>query len=500
MTEPSPAGPRHDFSSISGQMVRGTAWMVAMRWAVRLIGLVNTVIIVRLLTPEDFGIMIMAMVVSAFIEVLFEADADVALLRNTAAGRRDYDSAWTLRILMGGLATAAIFLSAPLVAHYYGDERVTFVVQVVAFRALIMGFENPGVVDFRKHFDFRREFTYWVARRLTMFVLGLALVLWMRSYLALALTVPLAAAVAVAMSFVMSPYRPRLDLGRAGALWSFSRWAIVYQVSRFICERGDQFIIGRVATPEGLGHYYVATDTATLPTEEVVLPVVRALIPTYAQIAHDDGEIRRGFRAVLGFMAILCFSFGAGLAAVSEDFVLGILGDQWAPAVPLFFWSALYGAAAGMIQSIRPYMWSRGHEQVLAFVNVGYAAMLTAVVVFVASRYALVDVAMARTAVSAVAAVATLGVVVALTPVSAGDIAAEVWRPLLAAAAMGMAVWQLHVDWPWRLLSLGQDVATGILVFAAVLFALWAKAGRPAGAEAEIVKLARAKLARRRGR
>ena len=77
-------------------LVRGSAWMIGMRWAVRGLGLVSTVILARLLTPEDFGIVAMAMVVIAMLEVFTHFGTDLALLRRQELSRDYYDSAWTI--------------------------------------------------------------------------------------------------------------------------------------------------------------------------------------------------------------------------------------------------------------------------------------------------------------------------------------------------------------------------------------------------------------------
>ena len=196
----------HDFNSVKGHMARGALWMVGMRWTLRLVGLANILIIARLLTPDDFGVSTMAWIIVEFLIMLAETDVDVCLLRSNYTSRDYMDSAWTMKILLG-IATFIILVAvSPLTPYYYHDDRVPLVIQIVALRALLMGFENIGVVEFRRHLDFSKEFRYTIWRRLIVLGFGLGLVLVFRNYLALALAAPVSELITLIMSFVMSSY------------------------------------------------------------------------------------------------------------------------------------------------------------------------------------------------------------------------------------------------------------------------------------------------------
>lgn len=298
----------HDYKSISTHMAKGAIWMVMMRWSLKAIGLINTIIIARLLTPDDFGIIAMAMIAFALLETLSDVDADNILLRNKNAAREDYDSTWTIKVILGVGVTAGMFAVAPLCALYFDDERVTTVIQIISFRALIIGFENVGVVDFRKDLNFSKEFRYWIYRRITLFVFSLTLVFALRSYYALAIAIPLSAAITVAISFKMSSYRPRFCFKKFKEIWAFSVWLLVERYSDFFANRADEIIIGGISNTSTMGSYHVGSDLAMLPTREVVLPMTRALVPTYSKIAHDGEELRKAFCGVFNYVAILCAS------------------------------------------------------------------------------------------------------------------------------------------------------------------------------------------------
>ena len=121
------SAPERPESSIRAgrELARGSAWMIGMRWAIRGVGLVSTIILARLLAPDDFGVVAMAMVAVAILESFTNTGTDLALLRNTEATREHYDTAWTLEIIQAVLLAAVLFASAPLVGGHFEDPRVT---------------------------------------------------------------------------------------------------------------------------------------------------------------------------------------------------------------------------------------------------------------------------------------------------------------------------------------------------------------------------------------
>jgi lipopolysaccharide exporter len=125
------------------------------------IGLINTVIIAWLLTPDDFGVVAISMISFAFLEAMSDANRGKALIRNKHMAREDYDSARTIKVMVGVGLTAAAFAITPLCAVYFTDERVVTAVQIISLRALFLGFKSTGVAGFRRDLIFR-EFSYWI--------------------------------------------------------------------------------------------------------------------------------------------------------------------------------------------------------------------------------------------------------------------------------------------------------------------------------------------------
>ncbi|MEQ9638589.1 MAG: lipopolysaccharide biosynthesis protein [Alphaproteobacteria bacterium] len=474
----------HTAGTIGPHMVRGAAWMVGMRWCVRLIGLVSTAILARLLTPTDFGILAMAMVFVGLLEVLLETGIDQTVIRLKNPTRQDYDSAWTMQIMVGATLTVLIFLSAPFVADFFEEPRLELAVQVLSLRAVGLGLVNIGVVNFRRQLDFAKEFRYALYRKLIGFVVTITCAVILRSYWAMIIGMVMLPWLDVLLSNTMQPYRPRLCTARLLHLWRFTRWLVLTNTIDFVRRRFDQFVVARVAGTTPLANYYIAEDIAVAPSLEVLWPIGRALLPTYSKLIGQPLEAARAYLATVGFVAVLALPIGAGLAVVADDLVLVVLGPQWTAAGPLVAWLGFAGALMGFTGVIHPFFTALGYVRMYAWMVVAEVAVFVPTVIWAGSVGGVEAVAIARLCVVAVSLPCFLFMSTRVAPVSVLALAGAVVRPLFASAAMYVGVRWVHAEGiDIAILRLLLDIVAGVVIYAGVLSVLWLLAGRPDGAE-----------------
>jgi O-antigen/teichoic acid export membrane protein len=461
--------------------------MVAMRWTVRSIGLLNTVILARLLIPQDFGLVAMANVVLGLLDAVTNPNVDIPLIRG-ATGRSQYDSAWTLQVLAGWVKCGLYLAIAPLLVKYYGDPRVGTIACILAFRPAIEGFENIGQVDFRRHLQFDKEFRYWVYRRLLAFVLTVGIAVWLRNYLALAIAAPISAAVTVSLSYVMSRYRPRFTTRHLRDIWKFSRWWMLLESMGFFGNRGEAFILGGLTTPQVIGAYAVSADVTAHLTHDVVGPIGRSLIPAYAKMSHDASRLLRAFQ--LSFAALASFSLAAGVGAsvIAKDLVLVLLGGKWLIATPFVQLLAIHAAFWSIVESMQPYFMVTNRERLFSLCMAAYAIILIPAIALAAHTASVETVALTRSATTILFSMGMLGVLVATGAFTAKALVSYLWRPLVAAVLMGISVW--FIDFSGApIVVLALRVTTGLIIFPLVIVLLWGITGRPNGIESTIAKL-----------
>ena len=119
------------------KLFSGAVLMVALGLFVKVIGLLSTLVLARLLTPADFGLVALVMAVYAFIELLNALGFDVVLIQKQDASKEHYDTAWTLKVVFSAVALVIMILVATPMATFYGDERVTVLAYCLSLMFLL---------------------------------------------------------------------------------------------------------------------------------------------------------------------------------------------------------------------------------------------------------------------------------------------------------------------------------------------------------------------------
>ncbi|GAA0540546.1 O-antigen/teichoic acid export membrane protein [Rhizomicrobium palustre] len=472
-------------------MLKGSAWMISLRWAMRLIGVVSTIILARILTPQDFGIVAVAMILVGLFEMLNMTGQAAAIVRLEAPTREHYDSAWTVSVAIGLFIAAAILIAAPFTEHYFHEPRAILVMQCLAVRAVLGGLENIGTVDFSRELRFDRFFVYNVVTKVLQFVLTVTLAVVLRNYWALVVGILAGQASRTALSYWMSPFRPRLSFARTGEIWSFSIWTFARSVAGYLQTQVDNIAIGGIAGAAMMGRYTVAKDIATSPTQEIMTPMIAALFPVMSKCRNDPEELHRLYLRMLGWSAIICLSTGVGVAMVAPDMVRVILGPKWIDATPLVVFMALNAATATLLSGTGTLLDVLGKPGLSAQIQWTRFALFTAVIFAVAWSFrSVMAVVETRVIVSALFIPSVIFAVRNASGVSARDHLSAMWRPALAAAGMALAIWGVHGINPFGpLIRLSVDVLVGALSFTGLLLGLWELSGRPRAAEGDILTL-----------
>jgi len=478
--------------------------MIASRWAMRFVGLLSTIILARLLAPEDFGLIAMALIAYGLLETISYAGVDLALMRGGADSREHYDTAWTVQILQGLFIAICLASAAPFVAGYFAEPRAMAVMWWISVRAVIESLGNIGVVAFRKELDFAKEFRYLIYNKIIGFVTVVGAALVLRNYWALVIGSMVGAVMSVALSYRMHPYRPRPSLARIREIWGFSQGLVVSRIGSYLNRRCDEFVVGGAAGTTAMGSYHVATELATLPSNELVMPIRRAMFPTLSKIANEREAFVASVLSSFSAVAAMCLFTAFTLMSLAPEVVAVVLGGKWSDAVPLIRWLAVYGGFSALVLVLEVPLWVAGRTDITARQAWLELAAIVPAVLLGVQAWGAEGAAAARASVAVVMVPVMMGFTARHGGVAFARLAAAVSRPLAAALAMAAAAHLLPLP---GFAGGGTAVATAVsllakgalcvLLYPALLLLLWRLAGRPPGFEPVAIDFVRAAWQRR---
>lgn len=482
--------------SLRRSMAKGAVWMTLLRLSDRTIGIVSTMFLARLLVPEDFGLIAMAMSLIAGIEILSAFSFDLSLIRLRNAERAHYDTAWTLNILASLTNAMVLLLLASPAAVFFAEPRVESIVRWLALYVAIQGFANIGVVAFQKELQFHREFILGMTKRVVSFCVTVSLAFMLRTYWALVVGMIISAGLGVLLSYGMHSYRPRLCFSARTELFLFSKWMLLNNVLIFLIHRTTDLVVGRVSGPQALGTYSVAYEISNLPTTELVFPITRAVFPGYSKMSHDLSEIRRGFVDVLSVILLFVLPAGLGVVAVAEPLINVVLGSQWTAAIPLVKILGVFGVLRAATSNTGAVYMALGLPRIITYLSVLYLVLLGGALFVLVPRHGAIGAACSVLFAASIQIPIGFIVLGRIIDMSLDTFMGCVWRPLVSALVM-VGVVSATLSWLASqgyesLLQLAIAVPLGAASYGGSVLGLWVLSRRPQGGEAVLLPYLRA--------
>ncbi|MEO0061567.1 MAG: hypothetical protein RLZZ08_127 [Pseudomonadota bacterium] len=484
--------------TIKASVGKGALALGATRLLINLSGMVALVILARMLTPQDFGLVAIGTTVLGIVVALTELSLGSALIQRAELDRAHIDSAWTMAMLRALAITAAFAATAYPLAVVYDDMRLVPVFIVSGATGAMTGLVNPMIALQTRQMRFRPMLVVQFSQKVAGLAVSIALAFWLHNYWAIVAGTAIGTGLATLVSYVQVPYRPRFTLSRARDLMGFSSWLFLGQLMNVLNWRFDQLVIGLYLPKAQLGIYSMADNLSAIPSREAITPLVHALFPGFSRVQGDINRLRRAYLTAQGAIALAALPLAAGLALLAQPIVEVALGAKWLGAVPFVqVISVCYGVQT-LVSAVRPLAMAQGMTRSLFYRESAGLALRIPLVLAGLIGWGLTGLVWGRL-ISAVLGVAiSLGMIRNMLGLS---LWAQVWsnrRTLAALAVMCMAVAvgdrELVSQHFTPILRIALLVPLGGISFFGSLGLLWVSGGRRAGAEQELIGLLRGAL------
>jgi PST family polysaccharide transporter len=333
---PSTPAERGEHDDLDTKIMRSSAWATLGYGGTNALSLLTTIVLARLLLPEDFGVVALALALLAVAYIAQESGLGAALIVYRGDLPRAAAAVMVFSPLVALCLYVVFFAAAPIAADFFGEPRLTDVVRVMSVVLLLRGLTVMPMALLQRDLRFGPitavELSAGVAQATTAIALALAGAgLWSLVGGQLAFS-----SATVLLAWVFSPIRPApFD----------ARWATVRELGRYgrhvalanLLNYGNAnsegIIVGRVLGATMLGYYTIAGRLASLPVKVIGNIVGRGVFAALARVRDDPVRFRQIWLDNIERLALLSTPAAIGLALVAEPFVLTVLGDEWRPAI-----------------------------------------------------------------------------------------------------------------------------------------------------------------------
>ncbi len=489
--------------SILARTTRGAGWIFAFRLFTRVLGTFSNIILAALLLPADFGIWTLGTASMQMVETLSYVGVEDALVREKAPDRAMYNTGFTLNLLRGLLVGAVMALAAYPVSLFYQQPALLPVLLILGLGSVIEAAGNIGMVDYRRSFEFDREFFWLAVPRVLQVLTMIVVAVLTRSYVALLAGIMVARVVKWVMGYVLHPFRPRLSLASWRHLLGFSAWTWVVSMAVLLRDQAPKAVIGFMLPAKILGMFGFGMDLAGMPITELVAPMSRSAFSGFSVGRHEGESGGETYLRIVSFIAVFTVPVGVGLSLVADPLVRLALGTEWLGTVPLISIVSLLSSFAVYGYLGWTLFFAHGRLK-LVFVITATGALLRLLLLYLLlPRLELVGAALAVFLTSMLEDLAYIVLVRIYFAARFSVLWARNWRFLFAALLMAVVLYAAGLGWvpvvADRLtlsLHLLLVVPLGAALYAGTLVATWMLSGRPDGTEADLLRLIAGRLAR----
>lgn len=323
--------------SIRDSVLRGLNWLGAARLVGQAVTWFTTLFVIRLLMPEDYGLMAMAAIPLFFAEMLGELGVGAVLVQRPTIDETLLRAVATMAYLLGiGLGILLLLLATPI-SIVFREPEVATIIMALAVIFPINSLRLVPEAMLWRNMDFKKKasaelIAAVIAAVATLTMAWLGFGVW-------SLVTGIFVASVVRTSLIVYMYgawiRPTKQLRGLRDVLHFGAWLVVEKMMFVVYARTDAAVVARVMGAEPTGVLSVASNLATLPMQKVNGIINDISLPAFARINERGEGLKRHLTMTVGWMSLIAFPVFFGMSAVAEPLVIAVLGEKWAPAIPL---------------------------------------------------------------------------------------------------------------------------------------------------------------------
>jgi O-antigen/teichoic acid export membrane protein len=331
--------------TLDRSLLHGVAWTAAAKWASQALSWVSWLIVARLLSPEDYGLVGMATIYLGLITLLSEFGLGTAVLAVRELNVEQINQLNGLAVLLGLASLLGSCIVAIPVGHFFRAPQLPLVVVVMSTTFVIASFKTVPLALLQRDLRFKALALIELSQALVLAISMIGFAVAGFRYWTLVCGGVLGAAIST--GWVLRLRRVPLALPRPNSLkraMTVSSDVLIGRLCWYASANADFLVAGRILGKAALGVYNVAWTLASIPAERVVALVGQVTPAFFSAVQTDPPAIRRYLLGITEGIALITFPVSLGLALVARDFVVVVLGSKWEGAILALQLLAAYAA------------------------------------------------------------------------------------------------------------------------------------------------------------
>lgn len=322
--------------SLSDQSMNGLFWLLIDKLGSSTVNFAITIILARLLTPEDFGLVAMVLIFFELSSTFIESGFFPALVREKEITEKDKTTTFTFNLISALIVYAALFWAAPAIAAFFDQEALTLIVRIMGLNLIIYAFSIIQRAHLTQQIDFK---TQTKVRFVAVVISGSAAIILALSgwgvWSLIAKTL-LMALIDTSLLWFVRPWKPKLKIHRKSfnKLFGFGYKILLSSLLDKFYQQIYKLLIGKYFSSAALGFYTQAANFSNILINTLFRTLEKVTYPVLAKLQDNKARLKNGYRKVIKMSSFIIIPSMVILGVMAKPLIFLLMGEKWLPAVP----------------------------------------------------------------------------------------------------------------------------------------------------------------------
>lgn len=321
--------------SLKQKTTSGLLWSFADNFSNLGIHFIFGIILARILSPEEFGLVGMLTIFVAVSQSFSNSGFSQALIRKKNPTQADYSTVFFFNLIIGVLCFVILFLCSGYISRFFREPQLKPLVQVLGFSVVISAFSIIQRTILTRRIDFKLQTKISVISSLASGIIAIMMAYLGFGVWSLVIKTITAYAITSILLWSWNKWKPALifSIRSLKDLFSFGSKLLMSGLIDTIYHNVYYLIIGKYFSAQELGYYSRADQFRTLPSSNLTTVIQRVSYPVLSGIREDLPKLKEAYRRLIKSTMLICFVLMLGMAAVARSLVLSLIGERWEPSV-----------------------------------------------------------------------------------------------------------------------------------------------------------------------
>lgn len=460
--------------TIKKQVLSGVKWVALANIFGQIMTLASTVILARLLNPDDFGVFAILMIFVGFLSMFVGMGTSAAIVHMDNPSEELLSSIFYFNVFMGSFFCALLIVLSDPISIFFEKPEIKELLMWLSLTFVISSFTTVQEALFTKKMDFKTLTIIGTFTNFVSFIVGIIAAMKGFGVYSLIIRALVGSILSSLLIWSISSWKPKLIFyfKELKEIFNFTTNLTGFTFINYFARNTDNFLIGKFLESSSLGVYNMAYNIMLYPLSNISHVLIRVLFPAFSKLQYDNEKLKKVYSRVIFFIALVSFPLMTGLMATSELFVSVIFGDKWNNLATILLIMAPIGMMQSLVTTTGSLYMAKGNVKMMF--KTGTINAIVAVVSFIVGiSFGIEGVALAYLIANIIMLYPMLAIAWKQIDFSAKEGFSEIFPILMFSIIMGLCVVSLgrvfedHIE--SQIMRLIAMVLSGIIIYVLLL-------------------------------